>query len=188
MSQADKVAFRVTVSARDARESTRLQLFHKEIICFRVVCITDADAFARNESGLAVKGGVAFQNDGAVSQQGSLFQRSIEQKLSKALPLKFRRDAQRTGVQHRKRRAVLALDRRADKADLPDEDPGPFQNKVQFRHECRVLPQTVKHKVLHAAGAVDVPERAADKRFGGSVVVFGFETDEIVSLTHCFSS
>ena len=98
--------------------------------------------------------------------------------LAIALPLVGRGDADGAERHDRHAPSVVADDLRADVDDLSDHLAVQHHDKVQLRHEGRVVPVAVQHIVLHAAGAIDVPKGLAGQGFGVSIVVLCFRTND----------
>lgn len=89
----------------------------------------------------------------------------------------MRHNAKGTEGHDRHLSSVIAVDFRPHIDDLPNQLTVQLHDEVQFRHKSRVIPIAVQHIVLHAAGAVDIPEGLAGQILNGSVIVFRFQTN-----------
>ena len=153
------------------------QLLDEKIVRLRVVGIANAFCFCWDKAGFAVKQDIACNRQCADSHFFRFFHGVVEQLLSIALPLVCGGDADRTKGHDRHGSPVVAVDFRPHIDDLPNQLTVQLHDEVQLRHKCRVIPIAVQHIVLHAAGAVDIPEGLAGQVFNGTVIVFGFQTN-----------
>ena len=132
--------------------------------------VENAFCFCHDKAAFSVKADVSGDCKRARAHLLCLLHRVPKKNCSVAFALEVWRNADWPERHNRKRFAVVQSDFCPCEHHVSDQNAVFFHYNVEFRHKVASGAEAVQHKMLVAAGLVDVPERLARKVFDRPVV------------------